>query len=183
MRAELEVVRAGAVPWADILRLFGPAGASNGCWCQYWLLGPDYHRRDREANRDDLHHQVDADRAGIVALRDGEPVGWARLTHRSQLGYLTRRFVRYPFPQDDPLSLACFSVRPQARGEGVMPALIDGALREADRAKSPLEAYPIDPAAPSATKNRFSGILPVFLLLGFTEIGRLSEDRAVVRSD
>ncbi|SEA52951.1 GNAT family N-acetyltransferase [Leifsonia sp. 21MFCrub1.1] len=179
----MEIVRAGAVPWPDILRLFGPAGASNGCWCQYWLLGPDYHRRDRKANRDDLHHQVDADRAGIVALSDGEPVGWARLTHRSQLGYLTRRFARYPFPDDDPLSLACFSVRPQARGGGVMSALIDGALREADRAKSPLEAYSIDPAAPSATKNRFSGILPVFLLLGFTEIGRLSEDRAVVRSD
>lgn len=33
-----------------------------------------------------------------------------------------------------------------------------------------------DPAAPSATKNRFSGVLPVFLSLGFTEIGRLSED-------
>ena len=23
--------------WDDVQRLFGRAGASNGCWCQYWL--------------------------------------------------------------------------------------------------------------------------------------------------
>ena len=44
---------ATAERWDDLVRLMGGAGASNGCWCQYRVLGPDYHRRDRALNKDE----------------------------------------------------------------------------------------------------------------------------------
>jgi len=28
--------------WPALEDLFGPAGASNGCWCTYWRIGPRY---------------------------------------------------------------------------------------------------------------------------------------------
>ena len=37
--------------WPDLEALFGRSGASNGCWCMYWRIGPEYHKRPREKNR------------------------------------------------------------------------------------------------------------------------------------
>lgn len=177
----VDVRVASSDAWGDVERLFGRAGASNGCWCQYWVLGPDYHRRDRCENRRDLATQVDSRRAGLIAYREGEPVGWARLTPRSELLWLTRRFPRYDFSDDDPWTLSCFFVARNARGSGVMTALVTFAVQWCGDRDLALEAYPIDPAAEPATLNRFPGVLPVFLHAGFTEVGRLAADRVVVR--
>jgi hypothetical protein len=35
--------------WAALENLFGRAGASNGCWCMYWRIGPRY--RDHRVRR------------------------------------------------------------------------------------------------------------------------------------
>jgi hypothetical protein len=40
--------------WPALEDLFGRGGASNGCWCMYWRIGPRYIGRPREDNRDDL---------------------------------------------------------------------------------------------------------------------------------
>jgi hypothetical protein len=34
--------------WPALEDLFGKNGASNGCWCMYWRLGPAYFKRPRE---------------------------------------------------------------------------------------------------------------------------------------
>lgn len=44
-----------------------------------------------------------------------------------------------------------------------------------------LEAHPIDPTVDGATRNRFPGVLEPFLQAGFTEVSRLTKQRAVVR--
>ena len=167
--------------WGDVERLCGRAGASNGCWCQYWPLGPDYHRRDRAQNRSDLAAQVKAGAAGLLAYRDGEPVGWARFTPRSELRYLTLRFPRFAFGPGDPWALSCFFVARAVRDTGVMTALVGYAARWGDEQRVVVEAYPIDPSVRGATRNRFPGVLPAFLQAGFSEVGRLAPDRPVVR--
>ena len=167
--------------WDDVERLFGRAGASNGCWCQYWLLGPDYHRRDRALNRRDLAAQVRRGAAGLLAYRDDAPVGWARFTPRSELAWLTQRFPRYDFGPGDPWVVSCFFVATRARGTAVSQSLVSFAARWSETHQTTVEAYPIDPNAPGATRNRFPGVLPAFLAAGFTEVGRLAKDRAVVR--
>ena len=44
--------------WPALEDLFGKGGASNGCWCMYWRLGPEYHKRPREKNRSALRSIV-----------------------------------------------------------------------------------------------------------------------------
>jgi hypothetical protein len=40
--------------WPTLENLFGRAGASNGCWCMYWRIGPRYRERPRAQNKHDL---------------------------------------------------------------------------------------------------------------------------------
>ena len=180
-RAACDVLPATSDSWVDVEQLFGRAGASNGCWCQYWLLGPGYHRRDRSENQLDLARQVQQDRAGLLAYREGSPVGWARFTPRSELGWLTSRFPGYDFGVDDPWVLSCFFVARSARGTGVMSALVNRAAQWAGDRGATVEAYPIDPSVEGATRNSFPGVRSTFLRAGFTEHGRLAKDRVVVR--
>ena len=191
--AEIEVVPASAAHWTDLEGLFGRSGASNGCWCQYWLLGPGYHRRDRVANRDDLADQVAAGSAGLLARRRSaalseaeaqpETVGWARFGPRSELPYLTSRFARFDFGDDAPWVLSCFYVATRHRGTGVVRSLIRSAADWGRENRVAVEGYPIDADMPGATRNRFPGILRPFLDAGFSERGRLAADRVVVRID
>ena len=39
---DLTVSSLTAGRWPALEDLFGPAGASNGCWCMYWRIGPRY---------------------------------------------------------------------------------------------------------------------------------------------
>jgi GNAT superfamily N-acetyltransferase len=174
------VLPAEAGRWDDLAAVFGRGGASNGCWCQYWLLGAEYHRRDRGLNRADLRSQVDTGQAGMIAYRDGQPVGWARLSPRDELQWLLDRFRDFPFTGTDVWAVPCLYVPSRHRNSGVMTALIDAAVGWADTHSVALQAYPVDPAVPGATRNRFTGLLSPFLRAGFDEIGRLSTDRAVV---
>ena len=180
--APIEVVSASAQVWDDVEQLFGRAGPSNGCWCQYWILGADYTRRDKSQNRRDLAQQVREANAGLVAYRDGTAVGWARFTPRSELDWLLHRFPTYEFVQPDVWSLSCFFVARQARGDGVMRQLIEFASRWGCDHDTLIEGYPIDTGVDRATRNVFPGVLQVFLDAGFIEQGRLGRDRAVVVS-
>jgi GNAT superfamily N-acetyltransferase len=179
----IEVVHADAGVWRDIERLFGSAGASSGCWCQYWILGADYHRRERTLNQHDLERQVRRGDAGLVAYRDGEPVGWARFGPRAELDWLLNRFSGYAFAADDAWSLSCFFVARRARGDGVTTKLIESATQWGRDHDTVIEGYPIDTAIDGATRNVFPGTLRTFLRAGFSEQGRLAKDRAVVVSD
>jgi GNAT superfamily N-acetyltransferase len=180
--APIEVMKATADAWSDVEQLFGRAGASNGCWCQYWLLGADYTRRDRMQNQRDLQGQVHHGGAGLMAYRDGEPVGWARFTPRADLDWLLDRFAKYDFGSNDAWSLSCFFIARRARGQGVMTKLIDYATGWGHDHDTVIEGYPIDAAVDGATRNTFPGILQTFLNAGFSEQGRLARDRAVVVS-
>ena len=76
---------------------------------------------------------------------DGVPVGWARFTPRSDLGWLTARFRDLPFRADAPWALPCFFVPGRHRGRGVMRSLIDSAAGWAGQRSVAVEAYPVDP--------------------------------------
>ncbi len=177
---QLEIHPSTGADWPAVDALFGRSGASNGCWCQYWLLGADYHRRDRELNRRALAAQMCDAQAGLIAYRDGDPVGWARLSRRSEHRWLLARFPHHEFGPGDPWAMSCFFVKPTARGTGDMAALIEFAAAWAGDRNETVEAYPIDPSVPDATANRYTGLLQTFLDAGFRETGRLSPYQVVV---
>ncbi len=181
---ELSVVPLTTEHWPALEDLFGRGGASNGCWCLYWLVGPEYHRRPREENRDALRvAAVHGPPPGLLAL-DGEDraVGWCRLTPRSELGWLDGR-PALPRVDGRPVwSLACFYVRRGHRGSGVMTTLIDGAVAAARAAGAPaVEAYPVDPAVPGSTRNVFTGTAPAFAAAGFAVVAQRDPARPVMR--
>jgi len=165
--------------WPALEDLFGECGASNGCWCMYWRLGPAY-RQHGERNRRALRKLVESgSQCGLLAFHGELPVGWCQLTPRSALPYLER----YPLLKridDLPVwSISCFYVRRGYRLRGVASALLAAAVKEARRAKSHArEAYPSDP---NKTRNDFTGARALFLGAGFEIVASRGGPRSIAR--
>jgi GNAT superfamily N-acetyltransferase len=170
--------------WPALADLFGRGGASNGCWCMYWILGADYHRRPGERNRQALHDAATAGPPpGLLALdENGTALGWCRLTPRAQLLWLNRRV---PPVDDRPVwSLPCIYVRRNSRRQGVMTALIEGAVERARSSGAPaVEAYPVDTSVPGSSRNLFTGTASAFEKAGFVVVARHGTSRPVMRFD
>ena len=171
--------------WPALEDLFGRAGASNGCWCMYWRIGPRYRDRPRAENKHDLRQLAGSEQPpGLLAFDADLAVGWCELAPRADLEWLGHS--RYLGPVDDlPVwSLPCFYVRRTYRAQRVMDALIEAAVRTGTAAGAPaLEAYPVDTAVPGHTGNLFPGIASVFARHGFREVARRKPDRPVMRRD
>jgi GNAT superfamily N-acetyltransferase len=172
--------------WPALEDLFGPGGASNGCWCMYWRIGAAYKKRPRARNKAALRALARQGRPpGLLALDGDLAVGWCQLTPRADLAWLERApHVRPPQGDESVWALSCFYVRRGYRRQGVVAALIDGALRAAKEAgASALEAYPVDTAAPGATSNTFTGTAATFVRAGFETVANRSSGRRIVRHD
>jgi GNAT superfamily N-acetyltransferase len=169
--------------WPALEDLFGPSGASNGCWCMYWQLGARYRERPHDENKRDLKAlAASEDLGGLLAFDGALAVGWCRLAPRTDLDWLAR--ARYLGPVDDlPVwSIPCFFVRRSYRHRGVTGALADAAVEIARRAGAPaLEAYPIDTDVPRHTRNLFPGVASVFARRGFEVVVRRKDDRPIMR--
>ncbi len=171
--------------WPALEDLFGKGGASNGCWCMYWRIGSEYHKRPREKNRSALRRIVkEGPPPGLLAFDGEQAVGWCQLTPRDDLRWLdrTRPLERV---DDVPVwSVSCFYVRRGYRRQGVMSVLIAAALKAAKRANAPaLEAYPVDTAQPDSTSNVFTGTASTFRRAGFRTVARRLPSRPVMRHD
>ena len=169
--------------WPALEDLFGRAGASNGCWCMYWRIGPRYRDRPRDDNKRDLQQLARSGQpAGLLAFDGGVAVGWCELAPRADLDWLARG--RYFQPVDDlPVwSVPCFYVRRTHRCRGVMGTLIEAAAATAASAGAPaLEAYPVDTAVPGHTRNLFLGVASAFAQHGFQVVARRQPDRPIMR--
>jgi GNAT superfamily N-acetyltransferase len=183
MGVRLAVAPLTAETWPALEDLFGPAGASNGCWCMYWRLGPRYHERPRAENRHDLRSLAASGQPpGLLAFDGPMAVGWCQLAPRADLAWLAR--ARYLGPVDDlPVwSVPCLFVRRSHRRQRVTAALIEAATDVARHAAAPaLEAYPIDTDVPGHTTNLFPGIASVFARQGFEVVARRRNDRPIMR--
>ena len=169
--------------WPALETLFGRAGASNGCWCMYWRIGPRYRDRPRTDNRDDLRRLAGSGQPpGLLAFDGDLAVGWCELAPRAELAWLAR--TRYLGPVDDlPVwSVPCFYVRRTHRGRGVADALFEAAVPAAAAVGVPaLEAYPVDTAVPGHPRNLFPGVASAFARNGFRVVARRQPDRPVMR--
>jgi GNAT superfamily N-acetyltransferase len=171
--------------WPALEDLFGKSGASNGCWCMYWRIGPAYHKRPREQNKAALRALTKrGPPPGLLAFDGDLAVGWCQLTPRAALPWLERA-PRTRSVDDLPVwSISCFYVRRGYRRRGVTAALIAAAVNAARRAKAPaLEAYPVDTGAPNCTANLYTGIASTFARAGFKTVARRTPARPLMRHD
>lgn len=180
---DLKITPLGPQQWPALEDLFGRAGASNGCWCMYWRIGPRYRERPRTENKDDLKELACSGQAsGLLAFDGDVAVGWCEVAPRADLKWLAQS--RYFPPVDDlPVwSIPCFYIRRTHRGQGVTGMLIEAAAQAAAAAGAPaLEAYPVDVAAPGHTSNLFRGVASTFAKHGFVVVARPKPTRPIMR--
>ena len=169
----------------DLERLFGPRGATGGCWCMYPRLSrPVYEAQKGEANHRALRRLVGRGTVpGILAYEGREPVGWCAIEPREAYPRLGRSRLFRPIDDQPVWSIVCLFVRADRRGHGVSRALIAGAMAHARRRGARLvEAYPIDPeGGRMPAVFAWTGIASAFRAQGFQEVARRSATRPLMR--
>lgn len=174
----------------NVGRLFAGNRTTSRCWCMAfcctgrqfavgWYTGGNRRRFEAMAAHGPM---------GVLAMVDGEPVGWCACGPRSRFraaehgrgGPLAVR------PRDDDASvwlLACTFITPDRRGQGLLLPLLRGAVDLArQQGAHSVEAWPV------ATGMRRRGMEhvgreDVFVRLGFRPVDRPLPDRTILRLD
>lgn len=136
-----------ATVFDDVATLVGPKQpTSNVCFCLSYRVGSKENNELKGAARADRVRELCAhDPApGVIAYLEDEPVGWAAIHPRRDTSFARNRLI--PHIDDlDVWSLWCFRVRPGHRKQGIMHALIEGAVAYArERGAPAVEGYPVD---------------------------------------
>jgi len=173
--------------WPDLVELFGPRGASGGCWCMWWRLpNAEFAGGKGDRNRAALEEIVRAGKVpGLLAYDCDRAVGWCALGPRVDFPRLARS--RILAPVDDALawSVVCFFVDRHYRRRGVTLALLQAAKKYArSRGAAILEGYPVDARDQKVVPAfAYTGLASAFAAAGFVEVARRSPTRPIMRCD
>lgn len=171
--------------WQDLETLFGPRGATGGCWCMFFRLKQsEFDQQKGEGNRQALRTIVESgDVPGILAYDDGKPVGWCALAPRSAYSRLARSRLFQPVDEQPVWSIVCFFIARTHRRKRLTVALLGAAIDYArQHGAHILEGYPVDPSSASSPDVfAYTGTLSAFLRAGFQEVARRSPTRPVMR--
>ena len=193
----MRIVPANEASWEDLAAVFGTRGAGAGCFCQRYKLAPGEAFRNfpAEERAHRLRMQTECGNpgsrttSGLVAFVDGEPAGWCAVEPRPAYAGLVRVF-KVPWEDRDEdradesvWAVTCLFARAGFRRRGVSKALAAAAPGHArSRGARALEAYPIVTTT-VIPEELHVGTVATFAAAGFTEIGRPSKRRAVMRID
>lgn len=194
--ADLQIVPLTPERVPDLATLFGQGGDPKWCWCAWYRLrNADFRTATAETNRAVLERAAEATAAdgrapGLIAYRNGEPIGWVSVGPRDDYPRLQHSRVLGPVDDRPVWSVVCFVVARSARGQGVARALLGAAVVYArDHGATLLEAYPADTGGqrvPAA--HAFKGTVPMFEGAGFEVVerrqaNRTSAPRPIVRRE
>jgi len=171
--------------WPDLETLFGPRGASGGCWCMWWRLRrSEYEKRKGAGNKRAFRRIVVSKLpAGVLAYADGTPIGWCAVAPREDYPVLARSRVLALVDEQPVWSLTCFYIARDWRRTGLTTKLIEAAVQYArKRGAKIVEGYPQDPKS-GAFPDTFAwtGFASAFRKAGFKEVARRSAGRPVMR--
>jgi GNAT superfamily N-acetyltransferase len=184
--ATLEVHPLTRDRWDDLVELFDRPGDPKGCWCMYYRVrSRDFEALWGKGARNAFRKLVqDGPPPGLLAYRDGTPVGWCAVAPREAFP----RILNSPTikPLDDAAgcwSIVCFYVVRGERGGGVAAALLEAAVAyAADHGAALVEGYPKDTdGARKHANEMFVGSMSMFAEAGFEEAGRRSPTRPIMR--
>ncbi|WP_018773392.1 GNAT family N-acetyltransferase [Arthrobacter sp. 131MFCol6.1] len=176
-------ITTAAADWPDVERLFGVRGEPSRCWCRFFALtGPQWSASTPDERKNQLREKFGGGQPepGVLAFRDGNPVGWCAVEPRGCYPRILRSKVLASAPDaaKDPgghqvWSVSCFVVSPGHRRTGVAGALLAAAVEHAlAHGATVVEGYPVDPAQrPKAgPADLYHGTLGLFLAAGFTVV-------------
>jgi GNAT superfamily N-acetyltransferase len=184
--ATLEIHQLTRDRWDDLVTVFDRPGDPKGCWCMFYRVrGRDFERRWGRGNREDFHAVVeDGPPPGLLAYRDGAPVGWCAVAPRDAYRRVLNSRVLKPVDEDAGVwSIVCFYVVRGERGGGLAAALLEAAVDfAATRGATAVEGYPKDTAGTARHANElFVGSMSMFADAGFEEVARRSPQRPIMR--
>jgi GNAT superfamily N-acetyltransferase len=173
--------------WDDLATLFDRPGDPRGCWCMYYRV------RSREfaelwgtGARTAFRKVVgDGPPPGLLAYRDGVPVGWCAVAPRDGLPRVLRSPVLRPLDDAPAWAVTCFYVVRGERRGGVAAALLEAAVAfAAGHGATLVEGYPKDTGGARRSANElFMGSRSMFADAGFREAGRRSVTRPIMRRE
>jgi GNAT superfamily N-acetyltransferase len=172
--------------WVDFEHLFGPRGACAGCWCQYWKLS----RKDFTAGQGDLNRLAQkgivtsGQIPGLLAYVDGIPAGWVAVEPRENYPVLNNSRILKPIDDIPVWSVTCFFVAKKYRSQGLTVTLLKAAIDHvAKQGGKVVEGYPVESRAAGKMPPVFvyTGLASAFKQAGFSEVGRRSETRPIMR--
>jgi GNAT superfamily N-acetyltransferase len=161
--------------WKDLRRLFGPNGAYANCWCMWWRMGSkEFDRSSGAKKRGGLNDLVDRRKTpGLLAYRNGEPVGWVSVAPREEFGRIERSPTLKRVDDRPAWSVVCFYIDRRHRRSGVGKALLRGAVDHAARKGATIvEGYPLDAARKRPSAELYTGVVSMFEAAGFREVAR-----------
>jgi GNAT superfamily N-acetyltransferase len=183
---DLEIVPLTRERVPDLATLFGEGGDPKWCWCAFYRVrNVDFQTAKPETNRAVLERAVDVTRAeerapGLIAYRDGDPIGWVSLGLRDDYDRLQHSKILAPVDDRPVWSIVCFVVSRRARGQGVAQALLEAAVDYArDHGATLLEAYPVETdgkRVPAA--SAYKGTVTMFERAGFEVVDRRQHNRS-----
>jgi GNAT superfamily N-acetyltransferase len=171
--------------WDDLVGLFGPKGAQDGCWCMWWrLAAKEWKENQGEGNKAALRSLVEAGQVpGLIAYVDGGPAGWISLGPRECFPRFERSRILKPVDERPVWSIVCFFIAKPHRRRGLSVTLLRAAVDYAKREGAEvLEGYPNEPRKESAVDAfMYTGLKRAFDQVGFEEVARRSETRPIMR--
>jgi GNAT superfamily N-acetyltransferase len=170
---------------ADFERLFGPRGASAGCWCMFErLTRSEWERRRGDDNKVAMRAIVQRGEVpGLIAYAGGEPAGWCSVGPRDAYPSLDRSRILQRVDDLPVWSVVCFFVPRPHRGNGITTGLLRAAVAYA-RAHGArvIEGYPVDPQQGRLSDlAAWHGTASAFRQAGFVEVLRRSPTRPIMR--
>ncbi|MBN1536334.1 MAG: GNAT family N-acetyltransferase [Anaerolineales bacterium] len=171
--------------WDDFELLFGPRGASGGCWCMWFRLSrAQFEQQKGDGNKEAMHHIVNSGEVpGILAYSSKQPVGWCSVAPREHFSALERSRVLKRVDNELVWSIVCFFIAKPYRRKGVMRRLLQAAVEYAiSQGAKIIEGYPIEPKK-GVTPDVFAyhGLSSIFLETGFQEVARRSQTHPIMR--
>jgi GNAT superfamily N-acetyltransferase len=184
--AELQIHPLTRDRWDDLATLFDRPGDPKGCWCMFYRVrGRDFEGLWGAGARAAFREVVDeGPPPGLLAYRDGAPVGWCAVAPRDAYPRILRSRVLRPLDDETGCwAVVCFYVVRDQRRSGVSAALLEAAVAfAAEHGATTVEGYPKDTAGERKHANEmFVGSMSMFAAAGFSEAGRRSPTRPIMR--
>jgi GNAT superfamily N-acetyltransferase len=175
---------------ADLAALFGRNKTTDGCWCLWFIIrAKDCHAGWGAVNKARFADLTAASATpmGVLAYRDGKPIGWCAAGPRERYA---RALAAPTLAGHDPAEdsgawlVPCFFVRRDARRTGVTHALLARAVDLArEHGATAIEGFPLAGGQRRPASDAYVGVEPLFADCGFRPIRRPSTNRVVMRRD